>query len=46
MNGKYVKVGGKRIGHVYSGEWQWSAYAKTRYSNEQLEMSKGYAQEE
>ena len=46
MNGKFVKVGGHRAGFTLHSQWKWTGYAVKRYSAEQLEMAKGYADEE
>ena len=46
MNGKFVKVGGARAGFCYHGQWKWTTYSTQRYSAEQMEMAKAYAEEE
>ena len=49
LNGKYVNVGSGRTakaGHVRNSEWQWLALARSRYSEEQREVAKAYAEEE
>ena len=45
LNGKYVMIGDKRAGYVCAGAWQWCAFAKGRYSLEQLDSAEGYAEE-
>ena len=46
LNGKYIEVGDKRVGRVMNGAWHWDAFAKARYSKEQLVSAKGFAEEE
>ena len=46
MNGKFVKVGGKRIGFTFKGEWKWTDYAITRYSGEVMQTAKEFAEGE
>ena len=42
---KTVKVGGTRIGFCSGAEWQWCEAAGQRYTNEQLEMAKAFAEQ-
>jgi hypothetical protein len=44
MNGKFVKINGQRVGFTLRGEWQWTAWACSRYSVETMEMAKAYAE--
>lgn len=44
MNGKYIKVGGRRAGYIYKGEWKWTAWATERYNEETRDMAKAYAE--
>ena len=46
LNGKTVVVGTEKVGHVRNGSWQWLAFARARYTPEQLEVAKSYAEEE
>ena len=46
MNGKFIRVGGNRVGYTFHGEWKWTAYANSRYSDETREMSRAYAEGE
>ena len=44
LNGKFIKVGGNRVGYTFKGEWKWTTWAIGRYSAEAMEMAKGYAE--
>ena len=44
--GKYVKVGSERAGYTLNGAWVWSRWAMTRYSEDQRNLGKGYAEDE
>ena len=46
MNGKFVKVGGKRIGFTFKGEWKWTDYAISRYSGAVMQTAKEFAEGE
>ena len=46
MNGKFVKVGGDRVGFTFKGEWKWTQFAVTRFSREIMETAKEYAEGE
>ena len=45
-NGKFVKVGGTRVGFTFRGEWKWTQYAIARYSREVMDTAKEYAESE
>ena len=44
MTGKLIKVGGNRIGFTCNGEWQWTPWAKQRYSDEERNLAKSFAE--
>ena len=47
MNGKYVEVGVRNtVGQVRNGAWTWTAFAKDRYTEEQLKVAKTFAESE
>ena len=46
MRGKFINVGDKKAGYVACGSWHWTAFARSRYKIEDLEMVKGYAEQE
>jgi hypothetical protein len=46
LNGKLVKVGGSRVGFSLHSTWKWTAYAIARYSSEDLDMCKAYAEQD
>ena len=46
LNGKFVKVAGQRAGFSYHGAWKWTHFATQRYTAEQLDMARAYAEDE
>lgn len=46
MNGKFIKVGGTRAGYSFNSTWKWTAFAVARYTAEQLDVAKAYAEED
>ena len=45
LMGKTIEVGRKRVGRVINGVWHWDAFANNRYSKEQLDSAKGFAEQ-
>ena len=43
-NGKFVKVGGNRVGYTHKGIWKWTEYAVRRYTPDTLQSAKEYAE--
>ena len=46
MKGKQVKLGGKVAAFTLKGEYFWTSEATNRYSEESLQMMKGWTQAE
>ena len=42
-NGKFVKVGGTRVGYTYKGEWKWTNHGAGLYDAATLTEAKEYA---
>ena len=45
-NGKFVKVGGTRVGFTYKGSWKWTDYGVKRYAPDILQSAQEYAEGE
>ena len=45
-NGKFVKVGGTRVGYTYKGEWKWTNHGAGLYYAATLTKAKEYAEGE
>ena len=45
MNGRFVKVGANVAGQVVKGTWQWKPFAKSRYSADDLDVAKCFAED-
>ena len=46
LNYKYVEVGGNIVSQLRNGSWSWLAFACARYTAEQREVAKAFADEE
>ena len=46
LNGKFIKVGGDRVGYTYKGDWKWTTFGTQRYSQESRDWAKAYAEAE
>ena len=43
MRGKTVKCGGNRCGYSLQGTWQFTPWARSRYSADELDMASAFA---
>ena len=46
INGKYVKVGGDRVGYTCRGVWTWTKLGESSYPQDFRAMAKSYAENE
>ena len=46
MNGKFVKMGGERVGFVCKFVWTWTRFGENRYPQDFRELAMAYAEDE
>ena len=46
MIGKLINVGGQKVGFTLKGAWVWTRRGMGRYTEEQRDMAKAYAEDE
>ena len=45
-SGKFLSIDDKRIGFSLRGRWRWTQHASARYTAEELELAKAYAEDQ